>query len=204
MSNAPILVKKSYINTETGYGVEFVNWRESKYQNGMFIWKSNAKNYVKIFEDFAIPDEISDATLGKFYKLLRCLGQNNVLVNEFNKPMWISDLAKIFGISSSGAYKLAKELSTNGLIRGIILNEQKLLMVNPAYGLYAKKVSDLTMYVFQDYIFDTISSSDIRRSITHNCLGQDFDKRIKFILPEEGVLDGQTRITRAYFKSERA
>ena len=78
MSNAPILVKKSYINTETGYGVEFVNWKESKYQNGMFIWKSNAKNYVKIFEDFAIPDEVCDATLGKFYKLLRCLGQYNV------------------------------------------------------------------------------------------------------------------------------
>ena len=196
MENTKIIEKKSYIDPVTGYGVEFINWREKKYVDGLFCWRGNATNYMKVFKDTLIDSRISDASLGKFYKIIHMCGTNNVLRNKYGKPLWITDLSRLFGISSSAAYKLVKEWALFHLVRGFDINSQKMLMVNPAFGMYGRKISDLTIYVFQDYVYDTIKSKEIKRQIRWNCLfTKKYDKELTFILPEKGVLDGQIRIT---------
>lgn len=203
MEDGKIIEKRAYIDPRTGFGIEYVKWKDKKYYDGHFFWRSNYLKYLKVFCDAPIDDSVSDNTWGKFYKIVRLCRDNNILTTHYGKPMWVGDIAKVLGLSSSGAYKLVKEWADNDMVRGISHKGEKLLVVNPAYAMYGKRLSDLAIFVFQDYVFDTIKSEEIRSQIKYSCIAKRYLSDILFILPEKGVFDGQIRIAPDYIEKTR-
>jgi hypothetical protein len=78
------------------------------------------KNYSRVFTDIRIPDDFTDAELGKIYRLQACIQQNtNMLVKRTNgirRPMTYAEIAKQTGLSDRLGKEFVKKLLDYAII----------------------------------------------------------------------------------------
>ena len=119
----------SYIKKETTYtfsehGSNFVRtttaYKEKLYNNGNIYMESNS-SFIKVWPQHEVENVCSWASLGRFYEIVRYLGIGNILYtrDRTKRPLYIKDIADIFGVSYVGAKKIVEEWAKMKLIKRV-------------------------------------------------------------------------------------
>lgn len=144
------LVVTRYIDMDTGEYQEKKKIIDNVYQNKDFVMNYRKKKFT-IEQDGLLPDTISPAFNGYFYRLLPFLNANNML-EVGDRPLTRQDLINSLGISKNTVTKFVKTMKEIEAIKQIRYHGEKWFVVNPAMANFGKRVSYISYKVFYDYM----------------------------------------------------
>ena len=123
-------------------------------------------NYVKLNKQ--IPD-LSDADLGKFYKILNKLTHKaNTLLNKNDtrsNPMKKNDIAELLNLEIKATERYLKKLKDKGVIKLVVIGDKSHYMVNPLYAFNGSFIGSYTYINFRDEIEKLIDIPDEVKSL---------------------------------------
>lgn len=123
----------------------------------------NYENYIKI--NHKIPD-LSDAELGKFYKILSKLTHKaNTLLTKKDvrsNPITKNEISKLLNIDTKPTERYLKRLKDKGIIKQVTIVDKKHYMINPIYAFNGNSIGSYTYIYFKDEIDEV---SDIPKEL---------------------------------------
>jgi len=109
------------------------------------------ENYIKI--NHKIPD-LTDAELGKFYKILSKLSHKaNTLLTKKDirsNPVTKNDLCELLNIDIKPTERYLKKLKDKGIIKQVNIGVKTHLMINPIYAFNGNIIGSYTYTYFKD------------------------------------------------------
>lgn len=126
----------------------------------LIMLKYSSKEIYLSYESYIMVNReipnLSDADLGKFYKIMLNLTHKaNTILNKIDvrsNPMKKQDIAKILNIEVKSTEQYLKRLKDNRVIKEIVINNKKYLMINPRYAFSGNSVSPYTYTAFRDEV----------------------------------------------------
>jgi len=123
-------------------------------------------NYVKLNKQ--IPD-LSDADLGKFYKILNKLTHKaNTLLNKNDtrsNPMNKNDISECLGLDIKPTERYLKKLKDKSIIKSVTIGSKSHYMINPLYAFNGSFIGSYTYINFRDEIEKLIDIPDEVKSL---------------------------------------
>lgn len=113
----------------------------------------NYENYIKINKQIPL---LSDADLGKFYKILTKLTHNaNTLLSKSDirsNPLSKQDLCNLLNVEIKAVEQYLKRLKTAGVIKHVEIGEKRYYMINPLYAYNGSIIGSYTYLNFRDEV----------------------------------------------------
>lgn len=121
-------------------------------EDGYLFW--NQKNSIKTFLDMPLPEQFTWSERGRINELKHYMMKDSQLLvyrsGNYLKPIGITELNKILGLSDRQSKALVRKMKDLGIIKEVKTNGVIYYAFNPMYGLKSKRVTLLMFLWFQE------------------------------------------------------
>ena len=111
-------------------------------------------DYIKMFMDENLPSECSLNDCGKFYRLTKYIVGNNQLLGIRSsrgfKPLTLEKIALICDSSERQTKTYLRKMKKLGIIKDVVINNEKWYAINPLYALKGKYITFSTFITFME------------------------------------------------------
>lgn len=124
-----------------------------------FLYK-HTENYIKKFNDSALPEGLSWADQGKLSRLQTYIVGDSQLLGyrKFGRlePITVENMQEIFGCGRRRVYDTLSEAKKYHILKEVIIDGVSWYAYNPIYGLKDKRISISTYIIFQNELSDVL------------------------------------------------
>jgi len=148
-----------YIDRVTGEAKDRVQFIDLQFDDNGYLWWSK-KTSVKTFVDKPLPDCFTWAERGRIHELKHYILKDNQLLvhrsNNFIKPITLTEMCRILGMSKRQCMVLIKKMKAEKIIKEISFGGFVYFAFNPLYGFKGKRLSLTVFMFFQDELMEVL------------------------------------------------